>query len=358
MKKLGFGFMRLPLLPSGDFDREQICGMVDTFLERGFVYFDTAYMYHGGKSEGMLREALTARHPRESFLLADKLPTMYLKKPSDCARIFKEQLSRCGVSYFDYYLLHCLDKDNYEIAKKCGAFDFQKKLLREGKIRHMGFSFHDSPELLDRILTEHEETEFVQLQINYLDWEDARVQSRRCLETARRHGKPVIVMEPVKGGTLAKLPPNAEHLFRAYSNASAASWALRFAASREGVMMVLSGMNTLEQLKDNTETMRDFRPLSEEELRRCERVRAILTNDIKIPCTGCRYCTDGCPQHIAIPDLFAAYSKGAEKAEYSRVLEHSARAGDCVRCGSCEKHCPQHLPVRELLEEVAAKYET
>ncbi len=361
MKKLGFGFMRLPLLDGNDptsFDKPQICGMVDAFLDAGFTYFDTAYMYHNGKSEEMLREALTARHPRDSFFLADKLPTMFLKQQADVGRIFREQLTRTGAQYFDNYLLHCLDSDNYPRAEQFDCFNFVLEMKQRGLVRHFGFSFHDTPELLDEILTKHPEVEFVQLQINYLDWESARVQSRRCYETAVRHGKDVIVMEPVKGGTLAKLPPLAEKLLRGYApDASDASWAIRFAATLPAVRTVLSGMSTLAQLRDNTSYMRDFQPLCDEEQALCAQVRGILTHEIEIACTACHYCTEGCPAGIAIPEYFALYNRGADRERYQAQAADSGKASDCLQCGQCEAHCPQHLQIIDWLQRVAARYE-
>ena len=362
MKKLGFGFMRLPLLDSSEpasFDEQQIFRMADAFLEAGFTYFDTAYMYHNGKSEEMLRKAVVERYPREAFRVADKLPTMFLKKPEDVPRIFAEQLARTGLTYFDNYLLHCLDTENYAIAERLNCFDFVMEQKRRGRVRHFGFSFHDSAALLDEILTKHPEVEFVQLQINYLDWDSESVQSRLCYETAVKHGKDVIVMEPVKGGTLAKVPPLAEALLREKEPAlSVPSWAIRFAASLPAAVMILSGMSSFEQLADNIGYMRDFEPLTDDEKALCFRVRDIINHEIEIGCTACHYCTDGCPAAIPIPELFALYNHKEPAEEYAVQTAEAGKASDCLQCGQCEGHCPQHLPVIDLLQRVAAKYET
>ena len=362
MKKLGFGLMRLPLLDENDptsFDEAQICRMADAYLQAGFTYFDTAYMYHNGKSEEMLKKALTERYPREAFQVADKLPTFFLKQQEDLPRIFQEQLDRTGLQYFDCYLLHCLDQENYEIAQRLRAFDFVMQKKAEGKVRHIGFSFHDSAALLDEILTAHPETEFVQLQINYLDWDSESVQSRLCYETAVRHGKEIVVMEPVKGGTLANVPQLAEALLREKEpEMSVPSWAIRFAASLPGVVRVLSGMSNEAQLLDNIGYMRDFRPLTEAETALCLRVRDIINHEIAVPCTGCSYCTEGCPMQIPIPVYFRLYNQKLTQAEYEAAAESGGSAADCLACGQCEQHCPQHLPIIHLLRRVAAKYDS
>ncbi len=358
MKKLGFGLMRLPQIgegPSAQIDFETVCAMVDRFLEQGFTYFDTAYMYMEYQSEDILRRAVVERHPRESFTVADKMPTMFLKKKEDLSRIFQEQQQKCGVDYFDYYLLHSLNVEHYRIAQKLGAFEFVSERKRQGKVRQMGFSFHDTADVLDQILTEHPEVDFVQLQINYLDWDSDKIQSRLCYETAVRHNKPVIVMEPVKGGSLAKVPQEAELLLRhANPNASVPSWAIRYAASLDQVMMVLSGMSTMEQLEDNTGYMKDFQPLNPEEERLVERVKYIIQDSIAIPCTGCEYCTDGCPQEIPIPQCFSRYNQYKQNPSKGFSLEGLPGGNpiDCIECGQCESICPQHLPIISLLKQV------
>lgn len=313
MKNLGFGMMRLPLLDKNDaasIDEAQVCKMVDRFLAQGFTYVDTAYFYHQNTSEIAVRRTLVERHPRESYVLADKMPTFLVEKPEDYQRFFNEQLEKCGVDYFDYYLLHTLKKELYEQTKKFGGFAFGQKMKEEGKIRHFGFSFHDTPEVLDQILTEQPCVEFVQLQINYIDWESEQIRARECYETARKHGKPVIVMEPVRGGGLATVPVEAEIMMKAHQpDLSIPSWAIRFAASLDGVMMVLSGMSSLAQLEDNISYMQEFAPLSEEEQEIVGKVAKLIRSRVAVPCTACRYCVDDCPKHIPIPEIFSIYNE-------------------------------------------------
>ncbi|MBQ7466104.1 MAG: aldo/keto reductase, partial [Oscillospiraceae bacterium] len=309
-KKLGFGAMRLPLTNRDDpasIDHAQVERMVDTFMERGFRYFDTAYPYHEGCSETALRQALVARYPRDSFLLADKMPILQVKGTEDYQRFFDTQRERCGVDYFDVYLLHNLGRDRYPNTEKFGGFAFLRRLKEQGLAKNIGFSFHDDADTLDRILTDHPEVDVVQLQINYLDWDGAVAQSGRCYETAVRHGKEVIVMEPVKGGQLARLPENAMDLFRRHYGEgcpSPASLAVRYAASLPGVKVVLSGMSDLDQLTDNTGYMQDFRPLDEGEQALARSIAGELKKAIRVSCTGCRYCMEVCPMNIAIPDYF------------------------------------------------------
>ena len=373
MKQLGFGMMRLPLKDPKEqtqVDRAQAQVMVDAFLESGFTYVDTAYFYHGGESERVVKDILTSRYPRERYLLADKMPLANLKVKGTVekqAAIFDEQLEKCGTAYFDRYLLHCLNAENYQIAQRLDTFSFLMKKKEEGKLHHLGFSFHDKAELLDQILTEHPETEFVQLQINYLDWDDERIQSRKCYETAVRHGKKVVVMEPVKGGRLAKLPAEAEKLLReVHPDWSPASWAIRFAASLPEVEVVLSGMSDMAQVADNTGFMADFQPLTEEETALLAKVAEILSALPAVECTACRYCVAGCPRDIPIPDYFALYNGDqmaqrqglpVRKADYERLAASGGKASACVSCRQCEQVCPQHLKVVDHLARVAKTYE-
>ena len=369
MKKLGFGLMRLPLLNEEDkksIDKAQACQMTDLFLERGFTYFDTAYMYHEYESERAVKDFLVTRKDRDSYTLASKLPVMQLKEKEDMERIFNEQREKCGVEYFDYYLLHALNAEHYKTVKRLGCFEFAMQKKAEGKVKHVGFSFHDSADVLDEILTDHPEAEIVQLQLNYLDWEDANVQSRKCYETAVKHGKKVVVMEPVKGGTLANLPAEAKEVLHGlHPDWSDASWAIRFVASLENVMVVLSGMSNLQQMEDNSAYMEQFEPLTEEEKNvLLGQVVDIIHEAAKIPCTACRYCVEGCPMSIAIPEYFALYNaeitdKGnpEHKERFEALAKEHGKPGDCVACGQCEGACPQHLPVIEWLKKAAEVFE-
>lgn len=370
-KKLGFGLMRLPLLDANDdgsVDLELLKKMVDSFLEQGFTYFDTAWMYCGGKSEEAAREALVRRHPRGSFTLTTKLPAYMLRREEDREWLFQEQLRRTGAGYFDYYWLHDVNSHSIQTFDRLNCWDFILEKKRQGLVRHVGFSFHDGPELLDKVLTEHPEMEYVQLQLNYLDWDSLGVQSHACYDVAVKHGKRVIVMEPVKGGTLAKVPARLEAMFKEREpEMSVPSWAIRFAATQENVMVVLSGMSNMEQLLDNTGYMKDFRPLNAEELALMKKAAEIINESIAVPCTGCSYCTVNCPMHIAIPKYFSLYNADlqelAEKgwtpqgSYYANLTLQFGKAGDCIKCGRCEAMCPQHLPIRRYLEDVAKHFE-
>lgn len=369
--KLGFGLMRLPKVEdaSGErIDLGQVERMVDAFLDAGLTYFDTAYVYHDGQSERVAREALVERHPREAFTLATKLPAWKLEKPEDMQRIFDEQLERTGAGFFDYYLLHNVADEHIGVYERMGAWEWAQRLRDEGLIRHLGFSFHDTADVLDRLLTEHPEVEFVQLQINYLDWDHDVVQSGACYEVAERHGVPVVVMEPVKGGTLAKLPEDvAAPLTALDASASQASWALRFAASLSQVKMVLSGMSTEAQMADNLATLAPsaFKPLTQEERDALHEVVSRYTSVETVGCTACRYCTPGCPQGIDIPAIISCvnnrrrYRDGRSEMAYQRALTAgSARASACIACGQCESACPQHLPIIEVLKEAAEAFDT
>ena len=349
-KNFGFGMMRLPMIGE-DVDTEQTCAMVDAFLAAGFNYFDTAHPYIQGKSELAIRDCLTSRYPREAYLLANKLSGGCFTAEEEILPLFQTQLEACGVEYFDFYLMHALNAKRHEDYTRMHAYDIAQELKAQGKIRHVGFSFHDSAAVLDRILTDRPELEFVQLQFNYADWEDPRVQSRACWEVCRKHGKPVIVMEPVKGGSLVNLPPKALELLPA---GSAAGFAIRYAASFENVVMVLSGMSSTGQMTDNLSTMTDFVPLSKQEHEIVEQIRPLYQAMHKIPCTSCRYCTDGCPAGIPIPDVFTCLNdkrQGVEDADI-RYAAFENNASACVGCGQCEAVCPQHLHIRKLLEEV------
>ncbi|MBU3202469.1 aldo/keto reductase [Clostridium estertheticum] len=369
-KKFGYGCMRLPLLNKEDqtsFDYELINKLFDTYLEKGFTFFDTAYTYHGYHAEEAMRKALVERHSRDSFQLATKLPLRDFKDSEDMERIFNQQLTNCGVDFFDYYLLHNMGSNVYEKCLKHGAFDFAKKKKAEGKIKVVGMSFHDTPELLEEILSKYGDgLDFVKLQVNYIDWEQPSVQSRRCLEIANKYNKPVAVMEPCKGGTLVNVPKEAEKLMKDYNPAaSTASWAIRYAASQKGVFRVLSGMNSMEQVEDNTSFMADFMPLNEEESNIIEKVTKIINENTAVQCTACEYCTHGCPKDIAIPKYFALYNSimrttgsfSSQMVYYNNIAINHGKASECIGCKQCERTCPQHLPITKYLKDVVEKFE-
>lgn len=354
-KNFGFGCMRFPMIGE-QVDLEQTAKMVDTFLERGFNYFDTAHGYISGQSETALRATLTSRYPRDKYILTNKLSRNYFEKTEEIRPLFEDQLEKCGVEYFDFYLMHAMDAESHERYQKLGAYEIAQQLKAEGKIRHVGMSFHDSAEVLDRILTDQPEMEVVQLQFNYVDYEDPHVESRKCYEVCVKHNKPVIVMEPVRGGSLVNLPDKAKALM---TSGSPASYAIRFAAGFDNIMMVLSGMSNMEQMEDNLSYMTDFKRLNQQELEVIDQVRVMYQAEHRIPCTGCRYCVDGCPASIQIPDLFACLNeKHQNKGEPEKTYAaFSAKASDCVKCGQCEAICPQQLHIRELLEAVAKEFE-
>ncbi len=369
MKKLGFGLMRLPTCNN---DRSQIDmtvfqSMVDTFLARGFTYFDTAYFYHNGMSEAAFREAVVKRYPRDSFTITDKMPLADSPTREQMEEIFACQLERCGVDYFDYYWLHALSGGRYEHVEAVGGFDFLKELKAAGKTKHIGFSYHDSAQVLDRILSEHPETEYVQLQLNYLDWEDPKVEARKCYEVCCKHKKPVIVMEPVKGGALSAPPESVQSMLRSHNpDASFAEWAIRYAASLDNVMVVLSGMSNEAQMLDNTGYMDAFQPLDEQQTQLLAQAADAIRQFITIPCTTCRYCTDGCPERIPIPDLFNVYNHykrfpttqlGFARMNYDFLTKSAGKASHCVGCKRCESHCPQQIEITKWLKEITAVLE-
>ena len=372
MKKLGFGLMRMPVLDktnAADVDIEQVKKMVDLFMEKGFTYFDTALMYNAFASEGVAKIALVDRYPRDSFTLATKLHAAFFNSLEDRDKVFNSQLEKTGAGYFDYYLLHGIESAMLPKYEKFDCFNWLLEKKAQGLVKHAGFSYHDSAKLLDEILTKHPEMEFVQLQINYLDWESEWVQSRACYEVAVKHSKPVIVMEPVKGGTLARVPEEVEKLFKDHdADMSVPSWAIRFAASLENVMVVLSGMSNIGQMEDNISYMENFKPLTEEERSLCYRAADIINGQIAIPCTGCSYCTEGCPKKIAIPQYFSLYNEDMREyleekgwtvnfTNYDILAEKFGRAKDCIGCGQCERVCPQHLPIVENLKEVSKHFD-
>ena len=361
-KNFGFGCMRLPMV-DGEVDCVEFTKMVDAFLEAGFNYFDTAHGYLDGKSETALRQCLTSRYPREKYILTNKLSDPHFNSEEEIRPLFHSLLEACGVEYFDFYLMHALNKDRFVKYKRCRAFETALELKNEGKIKHLGMSFHDKADVLDQILTEYPQVEAVQIQLNYVDFDDPMIESRKCLEVCRKHGKPVIVMEPVKGGALMNLPAAAQQELDALGGGSNASYAIRFAASQEGVAMVLSGMGSMAMMEDNLSFMQDFKPLGEQDLAALERVCAVFRGLGAIPCTACRYCTELCPKGIPIPDLFMCmngkkvYNDQGLAFFYEDLHQRTGvSAVDCIECGACEGICPQNLEIRALLKKVAEEF--
>ena len=356
--KLGFGLMRLPKNPDGSIDVPQVCQMADRFIAAGGTYFDTAYVYDDGASEAAFKAAVADRYPRDSYTVATKLNVRVAKDAEDARQQFYTSLERTGVSYIDYYLLHAIQRGNYEMYEEYGIWDYVAELKKKGLIRHWGFSFHSDPELLRMLLTKHPDAEFVQLQLNYADWENPGVASRKNWEICKEFGKPVTVMEPVKGGILADPIPTVKAVFDAEgSGRSYASWAVRFAASLDNILVVLSGMSNLAQMEDNLSYMKVFKPLSDAELDLIRQAQEALNGDKSIPCTACHYCTEGCPMGIPIPEIFTVANrrKGSPEfrtiREYGIVTQGKGKASECIQCGQCEAACPQNLPIIELLEK-------
>ena len=356
-RNFGFGCMRLPMI-NGEVDTETFSRMVDAFIEAGFNYFDTAHGYIDGKSERAIKTCLTSRYKRDSYILANKLSDWFFESEAEIRPLFEKQLEICGVEYFDFYLYHAVNRKSYEKHKACNTFEIVKELKAEGRVRHIAMSFHDTADILDMILTEQPQIEVVQLQINYLDYDDPGVQSKKCYDVAVKHGKRVIVMEPVKGGALVNLPEAAALEFKRLGDAAPVCYALRYAASFPEVFMVLSGMGNMEMMESNIKTMHPFVPLSEEELRATDRAREIIREYNQIPCTKCRYCAEVCPIGVPIADLFSVYNEYALARVTARetgagLAAFEVKAGDCIECGRCEGICPQNIEIRKRLKELA-----
>lgn len=364
MKKLGFGLMRLPM-KDNVVDLVEVNKMVDLFFKEGFTYFDTAHGYLSGQSEIAFREAVSKRYPRDSYTITNKLSETFFNSKEEIYTIFEEQLKCCGVEYFDYYFMHAQSSRNYEKYQKCNAYEVALELKEKGLIKHIGISFHDSAEFLDKILCDHPEIEVVQIQLNYFDYNDEGVQSKLCLDVCNKHKKMIAIMEPVKGGNLARLSPKASKVLDDLNNGSNASFAIRFACEQEGVFIVLSGMSNFEQMVDNLKTAKDLKPLSKEEHESINKVVEIIKTEDLISCTNCRYCVDGCPKKILIPDIFSDLNLWKNslnwrgKYLYKEVhTKESGKASECIKCGKCEAVCPQHLEIRKLLEKAVSEFES
>lgn len=366
--KLGFGFMRLPM--NGDkYDLDQTIKMVDEYMAKGFTYFDTAYVYIGGTSEVAIKEAVVERYPRESFQVASKLPLWMAQTHEELQGLFDESLTRAGIEYYDFYLLHAMNEERFAHAEKIGAWDFVKKMKEEGKIKHIGFSFHDSAEVLDKALEKYKDiTEFIQLQINYIDWESPSIESRKCYEVALKYDMPIIIMEPVKGGSLVNIPEKASEILKEVQpELSIPSWAIRYCASLKNIVTVLSGMSNQEQLDDNISYMENFQPLNEEEQTALTKAADIINSVPTIPCTNCKYCVEGCPQKINIPEMFkvdninTVFGKEGQAPinpdGYAWAIKEGGKASECIGCGACEEQCPQHINIIEELQKIVGIYE-
>ena len=367
MPKIGFGLMRLPET-DGVIDIDKVCKMADAYMEAGFNYFDTAYVYHGGNSEKAVKEAIVKRYPRDSFTIATKLPAWSIHSFEDRDRIFNEQLERCGVDYFDFYLLHSIeDGNNYDTYVKYDCFNWGIQKREEGKIKHLGFSYHGTPELLVKIVDSHPEIEFVQIQLNYADWDNPLVHSGKLYQILSERNIPIIVMEPCKGGKLANHDEECTEILKSIRpDKSVASWAFRFVGSLPGVTTILSGMSTQEQMEDNMNTFKNFEPLSDEERAAIDKVIEVMFRVEQVGCTACRYCVDGCPMSISIPDVISAINTkrkfpGDMRPQffYNGLVSRdgNGKASDCIACGQCEGVCPQHLPIIEILKEGVERFE-
>lgn len=372
MKKLGFGMMRLPQTDKNDYgsiDQEQTNHMVDKYMEAGYNYFDTAYPYHNGNSEVAFRKAVVERYPRDSYVIADKLPIFSITKEEELEPIFNEQLERCGVDYFDYYLLHNVSGFSEAGFIGVDSFKFALEKKKEGKIKHLGFSSHANAEYIENIIKQHPEMEFIQLQLNYLDWDNDAIESRKCYEVAQKYNLPIIVMEPLKGGFLSNVPDEAKELMEEYNGEKPVSWALRYVASLDGVFMVLSGSSNIKQLEENIKIMEEFKEINNEETEIISKVIEIINSKITVPCTKCKYCVSYCPKHIDIPRLFDWYNNekienndgftavGNAYVNYSKI-DGNGIASDCISCGLCVKECPQHIDIPEIMKDVEKTFET